>query len=188
MADKAEIRDGGGATPWRIAGWGAAALVLLLPLVAMQFTSEVKWDLADFVVMGALLGSAGGALELAVRRSGSLAYRAAAGVAIMASFLLVWVNLAVGFLGSEDNPANLMFLGVIALAVIGSLIARFQPAGMARALFATAAAQGLVGAVALAAGLGSPGAGGLYEVVIGTSVFAAMWLISAWLFGKAARE
>ena len=53
---------------WRIAAWAAAALILLLPLVAMQFTEEVRWTASDFAAAAALLG--GGALlfEIASRR------------------------------------------------------------------------------------------------------------------------
>lgn len=181
MAGIAQDDNGRRRLPWRIVGWGAAAFVLLLPLIA-----RAPWTLPDFVVMGILIGSAGLALELAVRASGSIYYRAGAGVAVAAAFLLIWVNGAVGFLGDENNPANLMFAGVIAIAVLGSLLARFRPGGMARAMFVTAAAQILVGVVALALGLGSPGYDGLYEVVMGTSLFAVLWRISAGLFRKAA--
>ena len=112
----------------RVAGWSGAAVILLLPLVAMRYTREVDWTLSDFVVMGALLGGSGLVLELATRKSTSLPYRFGVTVAVAAAFLLVWVNLAVGFLGDEGNPANLMFLGVIGVAVAGSLVARSRPA------------------------------------------------------------
>lgn len=171
----------------RLFGWGSAAVLLMLPLVAMQFTGEVDWSLTDFLVMGALLGTCGLVLELATRRSENLSYRFAATVAVGASFLLVWVNLAVGFLGDEGNPANLMFLGVIGVAVAGSLLARSRAAGMAKAMLAAAAAQALAGIVGFTAGWASPGGEGVYEVVLGTSLFASLWLLSAFLFGKAAR-
>ena len=63
--------------------------------------------------------------------------------------VILWVNAAVGLIGSEDNPANLMYGGVLAVGAIGAAIARFTPLGMARALFATAFAQFLVPVVAL---------------------------------------
>ena len=63
--------------------------------------------------------------------------------------MLLWINGAVGLIGSEDNPANLMYGGVLAVGVIGAVIARLEPLGMARALFATALAQFLVPVVAL---------------------------------------
>ena len=174
-----------GDSPWRIALWGVAAALLLLPLIAMQLTGEVAWDGADFLVFGTMLAVACGAFELAARMTGNIVYRAAVGVAVVAAFLLIWANLAVGFLGDEDNPANLMFGGVLATAIAGSIIARFRPADMAKAMYATAVAQGLVGVIALAAGLGSGGSDGLYEVVMGTSLFGALWLLSAWLFRRA---
>lgn len=169
----------------RIAGWGGAAILLLLPLVAMRYTSEVDWTLGDFIVMGALLGGSGLVLELATRKATSLAYRFGVTVAVAASFLLVWVNLAVGFLGDEGNPANLMFLGVIGVAIVGALIARSRPAAMADAMFVAAAAQVLAGGISFSAGWASPGGQGVYEVVMGTSLFTGLWLLAAWLFRKA---
>ena len=67
------------------------------------------------------------------------------------------MNLAVGIIGTEDNPANLMYGGVLAVGIVGAIIARFQPHGMARALVATALAQALVAVIALIAGLGFAG-------------------------------
>ena len=76
-----------------------------------------------------------------------------------------------------------MYGGVPAVGIIGAIIARFQPDGMAHALFATALAQMLVAVIALIAGLGSTG-----DIVMLTGFFATLWLIAAWLFRKAARE
>ncbi|MBI4468892.1 MAG: hypothetical protein HY650_06170 [Acidobacteria bacterium] len=171
---------------WRIAAWAVAALILLLPLVAMQFTDEVVWDVADFAFAAVLLFGVGVPYELAVRKTGGTAYRAAVGVALAAAFLLVWLNGAVGIIGSEDNDANLMYGGVLAVGVIGAIIARFQSRGMARALFATALAQALVAVVALIAGLGSPGSGPL-EIGALNGFFVALFVGSAWLFREAAR-
>ncbi len=170
----------------RVAAWSAAALILLLPLVAMQFTDQVVWDVADFAIFGALLVGVGVTYELAARMTGDTAYRAAVGVALAAAFILVWVNGAVGIIGSEDNDANLMYGGVLAVGVIGAIIARFQPRGMARALFATALAQALVAVIALIAGLGSPWSGPL-EIVALNGFFVALWVGSALLFREAAR-
>jgi len=182
-------QDGGGrrGSRLRIAAWSAAALILLLPLVAMQFTDQVVWDVADFAIFGALLVGVGVTYELAARMTGDTAYRAAVGVALAAAFILVWVNGAVGIIGSEDNDANLMYGGVLAVGVIGAIIARFQPPGMARALFATALGQASVAVVALIAGLGSPGSGPL-EIVALNGFFVALWVGSAWLFREAARR
>jgi hypothetical protein len=181
MAGRMEMDGKSGTMPWRLIGWGGVAILLLLPRIA-----GAPWTLSDYVVMAVLLGSAGLVLEFALRASVSLAFRAGAAVAVAAALLLVWVNLAVGFLGSEDNAANLIFLGVIATAAIGAALARLRPAGMKRAMLAAAGAQLLAGVVGLAAGWASPGLEGLYEVGLGTTLFSAMWLLSAALFHKAA--
>jgi hypothetical protein len=188
MAGNTENGDGRRGRVWRIAPWVIAALILLLPLVAMQFTDQVDWDETDFAVFGAMLFGVCGTYELAARMTRNTAYRAAVGVAVVAAFILIWINLAVGIIGSEDNPANLMYGGVLAVGILGALIVRFQPHGMARALAATALAQALVGVIALIAGLGSTGASWPGAIVFLTGFFAALWLVSAWLFRKAARD
>jgi hypothetical protein len=165
-----------------------AALILLLPLLAMQFTDEVVWDETDFAVTGAILFGACGAYELAARMTRNIAYRAAVGVAVVAAVILIWINFAVGIIGSEDNPANLMYGGVLAVGILGAVIVRFKPHGMAGTLAATALAQALAGVIALVAGLGSAGANWPGAIVFLTGFFAALWLVSAWLFRKAALE
>jgi hypothetical protein len=158
-------------------------LILLIPLVAMQFTEEVNWDLFDFAFMGTLLFGTGLAYELVARKVGAIAYRAAVGVALAAALLIVWINLAVGIIGTEGNPANLMYIGVLAVGIIGAIIARFQPHGMSRALFATALAQALVAVIALIAGMQHH----IGEMVL-NGFFVTLFIGSAWLFRQAARE
>ena len=174
MADIAEQDGGRRGMPWRLVGWGGAAVLPLVPLSA-----GFPWTLSDFVTMGALVALVGGGIELVVRASPSLVWRAGAGLAILAALLTVWVNLAVGMIGSEDNPYNLVFLGVIALALLGAIVARLRPSGMAWAMAAAAAAQ----LVAAAVGLGADLRGGILS-----ALFALLWLLAAGLFRKAAQE
>lgn len=173
----------------RIAAWGGAAALFLLPVAAEQLWDEMAWTAFDFVFWAVLLLVGLGAFELAMRSSPSWAYRAGAVVAIGAGFLLVWVNGAVGIIGSEDEPANLLYLGVLCLAIGGAIGAGARPRGMARAMAVTAVAQVLVGVLALT---GRWAAGTepnwLYAIVGATGVFAAGWLLSAFLFRTAARE
>lgn len=187
---KANAENGGGRRGrfWRIAPWVIATLILLLPLGAMQFTNEVVWDETDFAVIGAMLFGACGAYELAARMTGNIAYRGAVGVALAATFVLIWLNAAVGIIGTEDNPANLMYGGVLAVGIIGAIIARFQPDGLARALFATALAQAFVAVIVLIAGMQHASYSSLAEIVGLNGFFVALFLGSAWLFRRAARE
>ena len=181
------VEDGGdaGGNLWRIAGWGAVVLVLLAPLVAMQFTDEVNWTTGDFVFAAVVLGTVGGLLELTVRKTGDAAYRAAVGVALAGGVLLVWLSGAVGIIGSEDNPANLMYGGVLAIGTVGALIARFRARGMARAMYATALATVAVAVIAYAAGMSTPG-DWLRELVLLNGFFVALFAGSAVLFREAA--
>jgi hypothetical protein len=149
----------------------------MLPLVAMQFTREMRWDTADFVILGAMLFAACGTYEFAVRMSASIAYRAATGLAVLGAFSLVWLNLAVGMIGTERDAANLIYGGVLVVGVAGAIVARGRPLGMARAMTAVAGMQGLVAIIALLSGSGA--------AVILDGFFVALWLASARLFRKA---
>ncbi len=161
-------------------------LILLIPLIAMQFTNEVQWTISDFAFMGALLFAAGLGYELVAKKTGTFAYRAATALAVLASFLLVWINAAVGFIG-EENPANFLYLGVILVGITGAVIARLESEGMARASLATAAAQAIVPVFALIFWREdfSPGVLGVFTL---NSIFVILFLISAALYRRAARK
>jgi hypothetical protein len=116
------------------------------------------------------------------------AYRSAAGVALAAAFLLVWIALAVGILGVEGYPADLMYVGILAVGFIDAIIARFQPIGMSRALFATALAQALVTLVALILRKHQSSVSSVPEILILNSFFVALFVGSVLLFKYAARK
>jgi hypothetical protein len=91
----------------------ATAFILLLPLVAMQFTDEVDWGVFDFVFAGVLLGGTGLLLELAVRKPRKIAYRATANAIAVAAIVLG---------EADDAPGLVLFgclliLGMVALTV-----------------------------------------------------------------------
>lgn len=188
MAKQAQTPDGRRTSRRRIAGWSIAAFLLLLPLVAMQFTGEVDWDETDFLFAAALIGGVGIALELTIRMTRNTAYRAAIGIALAAMFLLIWINAAVGIIGSEDNPLNLLYAGVLAVALAAAVGAGFRPNGMARAMIAAAAAQALVAVIALVAGEHRTPTSSMAEIVVLNGFFTGLWLGSALLFRIAARE
>lgn len=172
----------GAGVHWRLIGWSTAGLILLLPLAAMQVSEEVVWTLGDFAAAALLLGTVGGVLGLAMRYSRVRSYRAAAGIALTTTMLIVWINLAVGLIGNEDNSANLLFFGVLLVAAIGSILARFRAAGMAVVMATAALVQALVPATAWLLGLSSTSSPWTIEVFFATAFLSAMWLISAWLF------
>jgi len=172
--------------PWgqwlRIAAWTVAATLLLAPLIAMQFTREVVWTPFDFALAAALLFGSLGIMELAIRRSGSLPFRAGIATTLFGIVSLIVVNGAVGIVGSEDDPANLMFVAVplIGFGVVATR--RFRRGIWPIALATMATAQVIVGAIALVGRVAIAG-----DIVGATIGFAAIWLTAATLFARANR-
>ncbi len=76
------------------------ALLLLIPLIAMQFTDEVNWTLFDFVVMGILLLGTGLMCELVLRKVKKIGHRIAICGALLLALLIIWAELAVGVFGT----------------------------------------------------------------------------------------
>lgn len=72
------------------------AIILLIPFVAMQFTTEVNWTLSDFIIAGALLLSTGMLFEIAIRKIRNLRFRVVVCGIVLLLFLLIWAELAVG--------------------------------------------------------------------------------------------
>ncbi len=75
--------------------------ILLIPLVAMQFTDEVNWSNVDFVVAGVLLFTTGFILSFIWEKFGKSKYRILYGVLVLLVFILIWAELAVGIFGSR---------------------------------------------------------------------------------------
>jgi len=170
------------AAGWRKVVWGTAAFLWLLPLVAMQFTAEV--NLAETIAYGVILLAAAGTYELALAlRTRNITYRIAFGVALAAAFLLGWMNGAVGIIGNEGQPANLMFSGVLAVGLVGALVTRFRPRGLSYVLIVVALAQALVPVIALIIWPQvSWGGAGMLGVFALNAFFVMLFVASAFLF------
>jgi peptidoglycan/LPS O-acetylase OafA/YrhL len=76
------------------------AILLLIPLIAMQFTNEVNWNLLDFIVSGVLLLGTGLLCEFVLRKVKKIRLRIVICVALLIMLLLIWAELAVGIFGS----------------------------------------------------------------------------------------
>ncbi len=136
----------------------------------------MNWDAADYTLFGIMLTVAGVIIGLAIRMKGNKAYQQATAVAVFGAFIMIWMNLAVGIIGPEDNPLNLMYEGVVAVGILATIIARFHAEGMFWALVATAVAQVIVAVIAQIEG---------HFTWVLTVIFTMIWLGSAWLFRKA---
>ena len=169
--------------------WGRwvliTAAVLAVPALAMAFnvaipdpgsgSDGVNWGPMDFAIIGVLVLGAGLLYEYASSRGGSVAHRAAVGIAVLAGLGLVWVNLAVGFMDVEN--ANAMYVLVLFVALVGASIGRFEPRHAANAMFATAAVHAAVALIGLVANLG--------PTLVADAFWVAGWLVSALLFRQA---
>lgn len=80
----------------RMLGWGAVALVMLAPAVAMQFTQEVNWTASDFVFAGVLLIGGGALIELVAWRARNPVIRIGFALFVVAVVALIWIEGAVG--------------------------------------------------------------------------------------------
>jgi hypothetical protein len=169
--------------------WGrwvlVTAVVLAVPALAMalnigvpdpgQGTEAVNWGPMDFATMGVLILGSGLLFEYASSRGRSVAHKAAVGIAVLAGLGLIWLNLAVGMMDVE--PANLMYVLVLFVALVGAAIGRFEPREASIAMFATAGAQVVVAAIALIASLG--------PTILADAFFVLAWVASGLLFRQA---
>jgi Kef-type K+ transport system membrane component KefB len=78
----------------------AVAIILCIPLIAMQFTDEVNWTLSDFVVMGLILLSTGLLCELVLRKVTKIQHRIILCALLIFGLFIVWAELAVGIFGT----------------------------------------------------------------------------------------
>ena len=171
---------------WRVMRWGIAAALLITQAVMMQVSKEWNWGPASFVLAGIMICGPILVYERTVRLWPSLAYRGGAAVAMVVSFLMIWINLAVGIVG-EDNPINFSFFMLIFGSAVGAFAARFQPDGMARAMLGTAAVQVLLAIAIATAPSTQREPGGAVGSLVLCGFFAGLWLVSAALFSKASK-
>ena len=176
---------------FRILIWAIfTCCILLIPFIAMQITHEVNWDPFDFLLMGVMIFSTGIIFEIVRKKSENMTYRWAFGVALLASFLLIWFNGAVGIIGNEGNSANLLYFVVFLLGIAGTFMSRFKSRRMAITLFVVAIYQFLVPVIALIEWPHeaiSWGDTGIFGVFILNFFFVFLFTVAAFLFWKGAK-
>lgn len=115
------------------------------------------------------------------------AYRIAVAVSLGAALFLAWGVAAMGIIGAEGDPFDRLYFGVVAIGILSALLARFRPAGMVRALSATAIAQAAVAVLALLLGKQDVPVSSVAEIVGLNGFFIALFVGAAWLFRRADR-
>lgn len=76
------------------------AVILLIPLIAMQFTNEVNWTFFDFLIMGLLLTGTGLLIDIVFKKVRIIKYRIVFVLIVIFAFLFIWAELAVGIIGT----------------------------------------------------------------------------------------
>ena len=112
--------------------------------------------------------------------NGSRAYRAGIAVACVTSFLIVWTTIV------RDDGSGMGNFGVIMAAIVAAFATRFQPEGVSRGMLGVSAMQMLVGIAAATAPITATVPDGVLKAWLFNGVFAALWLVSAACFYRAA--
>ena len=76
-------------------------LLLIIPLLAMQFTDDVNWSIFDFVVMGFLLLFFSLGIDITMKKVKNENVKILYVFLTILIFLLIWAELAVGIFGSQ---------------------------------------------------------------------------------------
>lgn len=166
----------------------ATLLILLVPLIAMQFSNEVEWSVGDFVIMGILIFSVGVLFLLVTRYTTNLVYKAAMCGAIGSTFLLIWSNMAVGLIGAGPHMGNMMYIGVVAIVIIGTFFSKFTAHGMELAMFAAAGSLVLLAGIALLANMDEYPGSSVTEIIAVNAFFAFLFSVTGLLFRYVALE
>jgi len=180
-------QGGGLRALFRFGPWVGAAALLALPAIAVRYSTEVAWTTFDFLFAGGMFLAVLIPWELAMRTGRDLAFLVGCAIALGLGFLTVWFTGAVGIIGSEDNPANFMFFGVLAVALLGTVFSGFKAKGMSLAMVAAAAAQLLVGAIAYLGNMGVEGESWPKDVIGLTGVFTLLWVLAGGLLRHSSR-
>lgn len=160
--------------------------LLMIPMVAMQFTDEVTWTLTDFILGGILLFGTGLIYSVITRKTFGTAYRFGIGLALLAGLCLIWVNGAVGITGPENSIFNLGYFGVITVGIAGSLITGFRAKGMFLTLLSMAIVQAIIALIALLAGMAQLPGSSMIEIIGVNGFFIMLYITSALSFRYAA--
>jgi hypothetical protein len=155
--------------------------LLMVPLVASQLVEGWHWGVGGFVFAYVLFFLTGLAYALIARQMGVWTYKAGVGLALVAGFALGWANMV--HMSEAENPAYLVYFGVLVMGGVGAWIARLEAMGMARASFAVAVVLALMAGVQFM--LTDRPTGSEWSQAIGRGVCAAVFGASGLLFRRA---
>jgi hypothetical protein len=160
---------------------GALAM-LMVPLVASLFIPDWHWGVGGFVFAYVMFFGTGMAYALIARHMGAWAYKAGVGLALATGFVMGWGSMV--HMSESENPANLVYFGVLAVGAVGAWMARLEARGLSRALFAMAVVLALVGVVAVVLPWDAP-SGPMGNVAAMHGLFVGLFAGAGLLFRQA---
>jgi hypothetical protein len=163
----------------------AALGLLMVPLVASRVVEGWSWGPGAFVFTYVLFFGTGMAYALISRKMTAWAYKTAVGLALVAGFVLGWASMV--HMSETENPANLVYFGVLAVGAVGAALARLEARGMARALFAMAASL-VVAWLITQVLLSDASAGPVWEIGVKHGGFVLLFAAAGLLFRRASLE
>lgn len=162
---------------------GLVALgLLMVPLVASRVVEGWNWGPRAFVLTYVLFFGTGMAYAMIARKMNAWEYKAAVGLALAAGFVLGWATMV--HMSETENPVNLVYFGVLAVGAVGAGLARLEARGMARALFAMAAALVVAGVTAQVLSSDTP-AGPVWNIGVMHGGFVLLFAAAGLLFRHA---
>lgn len=156
--------------------------LLMVPLVASRIVEGWNWPPGAFVFTYVLFFLTGMAYALIARKMGAWTYKAGVGLALVAGFAMGWGTMV--HTSESENPANLLYFGVLAVGAVGAWLVRLDPRGLARTMFVMAAVLAVLGSTLPRLSPGAlPGPEGNQIVVL--AVFAGLFAVAGMLFRHA---
>jgi hypothetical protein len=156
--------------------------LLMVPLVASQLVPGWNWPPGAFVFTYVMFFGTGMAYALIARKMNAWAYRAAVGLALVAGFVLGWATMV--HMSETENLVNLVYFGVIAVGGVGAGLARLEARGMARALYAMAAAMAMSWVITQVLTSDTP-AGPVWNIGVMHGGFVLLFAAAGLLFRRA---
>jgi hypothetical protein len=154
----------------------------MVPLVASRVVEGWNWGPRAFVFTYFMFFGTGMAYALIAKKMNAWAYKAAVGLALAAGFVLGWATMV--HMSETENLLNLVYFGVLAVGAIGAGLARLEARGMARALFAMAAALALAWVITQRLSTDTP-AGPVWNIGVMHGGFVLLFAVAGLLFRQA---
>jgi hypothetical protein len=165
-----------------------ASTILLIPLTASFITTEMDWSLFDYMLIWTLLFCAGALYKWITLFAVDSGYRAAVGLAILTGVFIIWSNLGVGIVGSEDEPFNLLYFALLAFGLMAAFWVRFEARAMSYVMLSITIGLGMLTLLAFVLGMHRILYSSTIEILAVHCFLAVPILLSGILFHHAAKD